>query len=137
MTRPLALALLVAVLGGSLPGCIVFVEGRDYPRILEADAYCARDGWWEFTADVAHPDGDHLVDFVWAEVTEVWWDGWTGDRVYTYLGDVELAYDGDGLWYTEVASSPRFLDCFWAYDYDLQFIAEDADGDRDSYTITR
>ena len=128
-----------------LPGCIVVVdppaepppERRDYPLIHDVDAFCAGDGWWEFNADVSHPDGNGDVDFVWAEVTEVWWNAWGEQTTYTYLGDVSLGYTGDGLWYAEEPSTYDFLDCSWPYDYDLRFVAEDLEGDTDSFTITR
>lgn len=123
-----------------LSGCFVLTERpapRDYPRIDGADAWCARDNWWELEADVSHPDGVRAVDFVWVEVTEVWWDSWTGEESWTWLGDVDLGYVGDGIWYAEEPSSRSFLDCGWPYEYDLRFVAEDIDGDLDTFTITR
>ena len=137
MKRGLLGSLVAVVAASTLSGCFVLVERADSPRILEADAWCARDGWWEIEADVSHPDGDRDVDFVWVEVTEVWWDFWGENVTYTDLGDIDLEYAGDGLWYAEVPSEFGFLDCGWPYDYDLRFVAEDREGDTDSYTITR
>ncbi len=135
MKTALCAALTLAL--GALPGCVFIVDRDDYPEIRSADAYCELDGWWELVAEVRHPEGSLNVTSVWVNVVEVWWDQWGEETVFTDLGSVELGYDGDGYWYGETPSSPSFLDCSWPWEYDLTFVAEDRDGDRDSLTITR
>ncbi len=134
--RTLLTSFSLVVLLATTPGCFYIVDATpDYPRIRSVDGFCDRDDWWELTAEVSHPAGAGYVGAVWVDVTEVWWDQW--GEVQTDLGSVDLDYDGDGFWYAELPSSPSFLDCWWAYDYDLTFVAEDLDGDRDSVSITR
>lgn len=127
-----AATLLVAL---SLSGCFYIVETRDYPDIVDLDAFCTSDGWWVLEAFVDHPEGTRFIDDVYVEVVEVWFAGYREDQ--TYLGDAVLEPIGGGEWLGEFRSDPRFLDCSWPWDYDLSFVAVDRDGDSDVRTITR
>jgi len=127
---------LVALALLATPGCFYIIE-LDDPRIYGADAFCSSDGWWDLTANVEHPDGGGEVQFVWAEVTEVFYDRFYDVFVTTYLGEIDLFREGSEFWAVEVRSDRNFLDCFSSAEYDIRFVAQDFDGDRDSFTITR
>lgn len=117
-------------------GCFYFVDEAG-PWIRSADAFCTDRNSWQLEAEVTHPGGGREIADVWVEVTETWWDSWSGVTVSTYLGDVLLGPEGGDWWGGEVRSRRDFLDCGWAGDYELSFVAEDFSGDTDIITLLR
>lgn len=118
-------------------GCFYFLdvpEGRDFPHIVSPDAWC-EDGFWQLIVDVDHRHGSSDVDFVWVEVTEVWYGPF--GTAYTDLGSVDLDFRGDTTWHASLRSSVDFLHCAWPDEYEITFAAEDREGDRDAVTIVR
>ncbi|MCK6531029.1 hypothetical protein L6R50_26870 [Myxococcota bacterium] len=132
LIRALSCLLLLAV---PLAGCVIRVDDdppgpfNSPPEVVDAEAWCDNAlTFWTLDALVTDPDGDLDIDFVWAEVWEIY-----PDKSETYVDTVDLYYDVDGWWTREIESEFGYLNCEFQYTYCFDFQAEDVFGDVSDY----